>query len=244
MAKLPSGLILLFLIFLTPSYSFAEDGSQDKPPIEFSGNITFTTDYHDRGITQTDEKPAGQAGIEGSYKNNFYVGIWSSNIDFAVDDQADFEVDYYGGYRKNFGPYSADLTIYYYSYPGAKDALDYDYFEFAFSLGKKFELFDLTGSVYYSPDNFGSSGDALYFEVALEVPLLESGFDLFSHFGRQYVDDNSRYGFPDYNDWSVGLAYKLWDFYLNLAYIDTNLSNEECADGCDARAVFAISRGF
>jgi len=50
--------------------------------------------------------------------------------------------------------------------------------------------------------------------------------------------------FQDYNKWSIDSAYSLWDLALTLTYIDTHLSDGECADGCDAKAIFAISWDF
>jgi uncharacterized protein (TIGR02001 family) len=241
MPTLFSPIIFIFIFFLPPSYSFAQNEVNDKTPFEFSSNITLATDYHFRGTTQTDQRPAVQVEVEGVYKNNFYAGIWTSNVDLADGDNVDFEVDYYVGYRKELGQYSADVSLAYYSYPGALESLNYEYFESFFILKRNSQYFNLEGTVAYAPDSFGSSGDAYYLMAALEVPLLESGFTLLSHFGRQYADDETLFGFPDYNDWSIGLEKNIWGFALNLSYIDTNLTDSECSNGCDARAVFSIS---
>ena len=54
-----------------------------------------------------------------------------------------------------------------------------------------------------------------------------------------------RFGVPDYYDWSVGLGYNLEGFDLSVQYIDTDLDEpSECADGCDQRVIFGISRSF
>lgn len=41
---------------------------------EVSGSITLTSDYLFRGVTQTDEQPALQGGVEWAHDSGFYVG--------------------------------------------------------------------------------------------------------------------------------------------------------------------------
>ena len=49
---------------------------------EFSGNVTLTSDYVFRGITQTDGAPMVQGGFD--YANDaFYAGVRASGVDFG-----------------------------------------------------------------------------------------------------------------------------------------------------------------
>ena len=101
----------------------------------------------------------------------------------------------------------------------------------------------MTGTVDYSPNNFADSGDAFYYTLGVAVPLsYEVTAD--AHFGRQYIDDEAAFGLPDRNYWGAGLAYNLEGFDLRLYYTDTDLNKMQCTDGCDARGVFSVSRGF
>ena len=76
-------LLLLMTIISLPSYS------------EVSANVSFTSDYIWRGMTQSDG-PAIQGGFDYASEGGFYAGIWGSNVNF--NDGAGSELDYYFGY--------------------------------------------------------------------------------------------------------------------------------------------------
>jgi uncharacterized protein (TIGR02001 family) len=66
---------------------------------QFSGNVSLTSDYRYRGISQTRLKPALQGGLDYALPNGLYVGTWLSSIKW-IDDfggGADIEWDIYGG---------------------------------------------------------------------------------------------------------------------------------------------------
>jgi uncharacterized protein (TIGR02001 family) len=49
-----------------------------------SGSAAFLTQYVDRGITNSAERPAVQAEFDLYYKEIYYAGIWASNVDFGA----------------------------------------------------------------------------------------------------------------------------------------------------------------
>lgn len=203
------------------------------------GNVGLMTDYVYRGVSQTDEGPAIQGGFDVSHISGFYAGIWGSNVDFNDGDEATVEVDYFAGYSGELSGVNYDLGALYYTYPGADDDLDYDYWEFAAAVGYDFDVFALSGTINYSPEFFGDTGDAFYYSAAVDVPL-PYDLSLSSHIGHQTVDEGE-----DYTDWAVGLGYSLAGFDLALTYTDTDLDEpDECADGCSARIVASVSRSF
>lgn len=205
----------------------------------FSGNAGLVTDYVFRGISQSDEGVALQGGFDVGHSSGLYAGVWGSSVDFNDDDEASVETDFYAGYSGEFNGFNYDLGGIYYAYPGADSDLDYDFFEVAAALGYDFDVAALSGSVNYSPNFFGDTGDAVYYATALDVPL---PYDLSftAHAGYQTIEDGE-----DYADWSLGLGYSIAGFDLSLAYYETDLDEpDECADGCDARIVAGISRSF
>src|SRR5262249_336746 len=52
--------------------------------ITLSGNAAFLTQYVDRGLTNSAEKPAVQPEFDLTYKEIFYAGIWGSNVNFGT----------------------------------------------------------------------------------------------------------------------------------------------------------------
>lgn len=232
---------LLSITFL-PSNASAEEGYG----LQFSANTALVSDYVFRGVSQSDEKPAFQGGFDVTHESGVYAGIWGSNIDFNESgvDGPSLEIDVYGGYSGSINDISYDVGVIYYHYPGAADSLDYDFVEGSLALGYDFGPFAASASVNYSPDYFGDSGDAQYYALNVDVPLIKD-LSLSAHLGRQEIDDNDAFGFDDYTDWSLGLNYSLEGFDMFVQYIDTDLDEtEDCADGCEERIVFGISRSF
>src|SRR3546814_2555522 len=84
-------------------------------------------------------------------------------------------------------------------------------------------------------------------KTAYEMRISDWSSDVCSSdlLGHQWLSDNAGAGTPDYLDWAVSLTLAvdgIADF--KLAYTDTDIKDSECADICDARAVFSVSRSF
>ncbi|MFZ0257504.1 MAG: TorF family putative porin [Gammaproteobacteria bacterium] len=249
MKALPRSLLVMTLL---PAAAMA----QEKPPYSISANTAITTDYTFRGISQTDESWAIQGGFDGSYSLNavdLYAGVWASNVDFNDGDEAQTEFDIYGGFTGTL-PVIEDMTwnagVIYFAYPGADTERDYDFIEGYVGLDYAFSQVALTPEVgikvSYTPDYFLESGDGIYVDGtgSLSLPYdLGLGF----HYGYQSIDDEAAFGAPSYSDWSVALSKAVLGLDLSIAYVDTDLSKEECFGGtslCDARAVFSVSKSF
>ncbi len=223
----------------------AEETAEASSPYgNFSVTLTGTTDYRDRGVSQSDEKPAIQGSVDWEHDTGLYAGVWASNVDFNDGGEADYELDTYLGYATEWAGFNWDFMANAIFYPGASDALDYDLYEFTAAVGRSFGIVNTKATFIYSPDNSGDSGTALYSKVQADAPILDTGFGLTGSFGHQYIDDKVRFGFGTYNDWSLGTTYTWQDVDFTLQYIDTNLSEAQCPDGCSATAVFSVSHKF
>lgn len=95
----------------------------------FSANVSLTTDYTFRGISQSSNDFAVQGGIDWA-SDLFYVGTWASTVDFNDDlanpitgefisDGSSTEVDFYAGFTPTVGDVSLDFGVIYYLYPNA-----------------------------------------------------------------------------------------------------------------------------
>lgn len=231
-----------------PVHSFADENKIGLDiPGEFSANAALVSDYTFRGITQTDEGPAIQGGVDYNVDLNeeagLYLGVWASNVDFNDSSEASSEFDWYGGITYEISDFSFDLGAIYYSYPNANSNLDYDFVEGAFAVGYDFDVASVAASINWSNENFGDSGKAEYYKLSAEAPL-PKGFTIDAHVGRQNVQDNTAFANPDYTDWSIGLGYTIEGLDIKVQYIDTDIDKADCADGCDAKAIFSISKSF
>lgn len=225
--------------------SAAAEEAKSMVPGTFSANIGMVTEYSFRGIQQSDERPAVQGGFDWSHDSGIYLGIWGSSVDFNDGDQAQAEFDLYGGITHEFGKLTLGAGVIYYAYPGAASNLNYNFVEALVSAGYDFGIASAKAQVNYSPNYFGDSDDAVYYAGDVTVPLpLPADLSLKGHVGYQTIDRNANFGVPDYTDWSIGVGMALAGFDLSLSYVDTDLSKSECADGCDARVIFGVSRSF
>lgn len=221
---------------LLPSRGMAQDGS--SLPGELSANVTITSDYIFRGISQSDEHFAVQGGLDWDSGQGIYLGVWASSVDFNDGDEASVEIDVYGGYGGEIDNFSFDIGFIYYAYPGASDALDYNFWEVGFNLGYDLDVAEVSAGVFYSPDNFGNTGDAVYVTGGISIPLVENlTFD--ANVGHYTV--KPAFG-DDYWTWNIGLSYAFEWFDVEVRYHDVD--EKFCGAFCDARAVFSISRSF
>lgn len=213
---------------------------------EVSGNVALATDYAFRGISQSDEHPAIQGGLDFAHDSGLFLGTWASNVDFDDGDEASMELDVYGG----FGGALANgvewnVSAIYYAYPGADSGLNYDYWEFGPAVSVPVGPVTLSATLLWSPEFFADSGDALYSQVGAELPMGQ--FALGATYGYQDIDDNAAFGTPDYGNWSVYASTEIGGVGLSLTYHDTDLDSGECFGGtdlCDARAIFSISKAL
>ncbi len=218
----------------------AEEGDS---PHSFSGNATFTNDYVFRGVTQSMEDPAVQAGLDYGHESGVYVGVWGSSINFGGTEES-AEIDFYAGYGGEIGAISYDVSGIYYAYPGVPGSDNFDFVDVVLALGYEADMFSVGASVNYSPDYFGSSDDAFYLSGDVSVPVGDI-FAVDLHIAHQSIKDNAAFGLPDYTDWSAGVSASIIGFDLSLAYLDTDIKDDEGAEGlADGRVVFAIGRTF
>jgi uncharacterized protein (TIGR02001 family) len=202
---------------------------------EFSGNVAFTTDYVFRGVSQTDESAAIQGGLDYTHDTGLHAGVWGSSIDFDSVDTGSMELDVYAGFANEYNGFTYDVGAIYYAYPGSDGDLNYDFWEAYFAVGYDFDVLALNAGVYYSPEFFGDTGDAVYTMAGVTVPLVEQ-FELGAHIGHQSIDDGE-----DYTDWSFAVNKNWMDFDFSVAYTDTDLDNNDLAD---ERIVFSVSKSF
>ena len=215
-------------------------------PGTFSANVALTSEYLFRGISQTDDAPALQGGFDYELPAgpvNLYLGVWGSNVDFneaAGVDGATVEIDVYGGVNGSIGDtgLSWDVGFIYYAYPGADSSLDYDFWEAAGSLSYDFKVASVTGSVNWSPDNFGGTDDAVYTKLGVDVPVPGvENLTLSAYIANQAFDQGD-----DYVEWNFSVGYSVLGFDLSVAYSDVDI--DPATDGSEEAVIFTVSRSF
>lgn len=209
----------------------------------------IATDYLFRGISQTRNRPAVQGTIDLQHDSGVYIGAFASNVTFPGSN-ARQELDLAAGYRFAAGDATFDLGAIYYTYPGydaAPGSYEYNYLELLAKGSYTMAPLKLVGTAAYSPNFYFESGSAFYLEGGADVSL-PAEFTLSGRLGYQWIERNSRYGAPDYANWSVAASREIVaGITLTVGYYDTSLSKAECFGGtklCDARAMVTLSKIF
>jgi uncharacterized protein (TIGR02001 family) len=214
-------------------------------PGTFTANVALTSDYVFRGVSQSDNRAAVQGGFDWDTGAGLHFGTWASSINFKDGGEGQTEIDLYGGYGGKIGDKTTyDIGFIYYWYPGAASALNYDLWEVYGKVGYDFGPAAVNFGVNYSPDNFGGTGDAVYLQSGLTVPVTDK---LAFSVGLNYYMLEAP--IKNYVDWNVGAKLNVnnW-FNVDLRYYDTDISSG-CVNSigrrtCDARVVVTLSRSF
>lgn len=215
--------------------------------VEVSGNIALTSDYRFRGISQSDEDIAVQGGFDVGFESGFYIGTWGSSVDFDDDGSlGSLELDYYAGWAGNIGDtdFGIDVAYFYYDYPGDDGDSEGDYQEFYIGTSWK----DLSLGLTYSDDYYAGTDEFWYIGADYSFGLMEAlTVDL--HLGYNMLEENGGFLSSDedvYFDYSVGVTYSWSGVDFSLAWVGTDLDEEDVFDTgwADDTAVFTIAKSL
>jgi uncharacterized protein (TIGR02001 family) len=229
--------------------------ADEAPVSSWVGNAGVVSDYLFRGISQTNRKPAVQAGLEFDHASGWYLGGWGSNVSWLSDASSSaapisssVEFDGYGGYRGNLvGGWSYDAGVYRYQYPGSYPA--------GFTLPNTTELYAALAwrgvSLKYSwalTDLFGyaASKHSDYLDLSWNREFAP-GWLLNAHVGRQRVQNTS---IASYTDWKLGVTRNFrggWS--AALGWYDTNARRSTYTNAAGhylgrATAVLTLAKSF
>jgi len=120
--------LLALALALSAAPVFADDApaapAADAPAADpLSFNLSVTSDYRYRGISQTRLKPALQGGADYAADSGWYVGTWLSTIQWIKDAGGDSSVewDLYGGYKTEIAKgLTLDMGVLQYEYVNNK----------------------------------------------------------------------------------------------------------------------------
>ena len=221
---------------------------------QVTGNLGLTSDYRFRGVSQTQNAPAVQGGIDYNHKSGFYVGNWNSSVSSQMySNGSGVESDLYAGFKKDiYKGLTLDVGSYNYFYPRATNntSTNFDTNELFVGLGYG------PVSVKYSQslsNYFGTanSKNSQYFQADLVQPLtyISKNLSLLAHAGRTEVNNNSNL---DYTDYNVGLGYNLvgWDLAAKYYTNSGTTSSFQTANTINGQrlykdaAVFSVSKSF
>ncbi|CBL44410.1 conserved hypothetical protein [gamma proteobacterium HdN1] len=212
---------------------------------EFSTTVGVVSDYLSNGISQSKKHPTLQASLDYEHER-FSAEIWTSDVDFEVDDngrEADSEVDYYIGYNLPLSDnFSLDFTAAWYQYPGVDSSVQADYGDISVGL-TAWENSEI--KVSYSDNYWGGSGKSWTYHVAQQWPLSDS-LALNAQVNMLHNQTSDYwYGDKQYVHYQIGVQKTLREFDLELAWSDTDVQSKDDPEKT-AKGVFwvSVSRTF
>ena len=230
----------------------------------YSFNIGAASQYVFRGVSQSDNDPAIQGGVDVSW-GILYAGIWASSVDFSDAPPANAEVDWYGGIKPTWesplGKVNLDFGVIYYTYPGANPSVvpglgDPNFVELkaGYSWSALHPSLVTGTTVYWSPDYVFETGSVWTIEtlaawtlpkVSIFTPVVNGvlGWQKGDAKNGYFVNVNGTD--DEYYYWNAGLNIAVENISFDFRYWDTNINSDAggliCGRDnlCDERFVFS-----
>jgi uncharacterized protein (TIGR02001 family) len=224
-----------------------------------TSTVAVTNDYLFRGISQTRNNWAVQGTFDIAHESGVYVGAFITNAKFLAVPFNDTrrELDVLAGYRFTVADINFDVGYVGYLYPGQSkpDGTQLnEYHEVVLKANYTIDAVKLSGAVAYSPNFFGRSGAGWYLEGGLDITL-PFEFTAFGRLGYQWIQNNPRFGTPDYLWYGVGIQREIFGGIIAaVGYYGTDIEKRRCvpvpdrATGgqriCEGRVLFTLSKTF
>lgn len=216
--------LIVFALF--PSLARADDWGS------LAGSIALASDYRFRGVSQSDLGPVPQAEFDWNAPDDWTASIWGSRVDWRDHQHTSIELDPSIDKHFTLGDTGLDVQAIYHAFPDhdpPRGGIRYSAFEAIATASHSWDALTLTGTIAWSPDNVAETGNS--WDVGgsgayvLSDWLTASG-DIGVQWMRRW--DGQHLGYP-YTYWDAGITAKYDNYSLDLRYVGTNLSGEDCA---------------
>lgn len=207
---------------------------------DLSGSVAVTSDYIFDGISQTDNSPALQIGVDYGTESGFYFGAWASNVDFG--GEISLETDLYAGFTFGNDVLSWDLGVVQYIYtdnfsspPSGEDS---DYNELYVGM----TLVDNLTLKYWYADDYASSGvNGQRIKATYEVAINDTWSVPLEY---TYTEIDSE----DFNHVRVGIAANFEPLTVDVSYhytdIDVGVGEDPDLVAADGLIVATVTFSF
>lgn len=232
---------LVFFGLLTsfnPSYAEEENTQlteEKDAPVPISGNAAITSNYVFRGVSQTKNLGAAQAGLTYEFPIGLYFSLWGSNVQFE-DSNANTEVDTVVGWRGDVFKelFHYDISAQRYNYIGQSD---YTYNEL---LGLfSYSIFIL--NLGFSQDEYATHKTGTYINIGINYDIPAAYFFKIENVSVLATIGHSslpRDAGNSYNDYLVGLT-KAFNDTFSASLMWTTTDGRQHDSPYDSTHIFA-----
>ena len=179
-------------------------------------NLGATSDYRFRGISQTQNAPALQGGIDYADKSGVYIGNWNSSVSSQLyTNGSGLESDLYAGYKKEVKGVTLDVGSYNYFYPRASvGSTNYNTKEVYVGAAKGPVSVKVSQSLgdYFATSN---SKGTRYYQADVTYPIAGTKVSVLAHAGKTDIANNTTL---DYTDYNFGVGYNIAGFDVTAKY--------------------------
>jgi uncharacterized protein (TIGR02001 family) len=239
-------------LFATAAFAADTPANPEDAGNPISANVSVTSDYRYRGISQSNLLPAIQGGFDYAHESGFYIGNWNSSISWISDSytstgslsaanpgnksvSAPIEMDFYAGFKKDLiaEGFASDFGVLQYYYPtsglpsGAVNPNTTELYA-----AQNFTAGPVTGFLKFSyavTNTFGNgnSTGSYYPDLTVNYDTGVWGLALNAHVGYQYIAGSvngvSNSSLYSYTDWKAGVTKDFGGgLSLSAAYIGTD----------------------
>lgn len=210
---------------------------------ELHGYLTLTSDYVFRGVSQSNEDPTIQAGLDFLHSGGVFAGLFAARTDIPENsfgsNPGEIEFDAYLGFGRAAGRHwSWDIAALHYDFPDAS-GFDYSYNELVANLHFR-DILRLGATV--SNDAAASGAHGWTAEIGLRHALGER-FQLSGTVGHY---DFERAGWEDYRYWDLGVSATVGPVTFDMRFFDTSGETQPLVSPrlTRGRVVGSVSAGF
>ena len=188
---------------------------------DLSGNLTVSSDYRYRGVSQTNVGPEVSGNLDITDKSGLYAGTFFSNVSSQYyENGAAYEQDFYAGYKHVVKGVTLDVGSYTDTYYHAKNGTT-SYTTSEAYLAATYGPLTVKGSHSFT-NYFGipNTKGTHYLTTDLAQPVGKA--TLIAHFGHTFTAHHNNY---DYSDINFGASYNLPKGFVvtGLYYLNTDM---------------------
>ena len=203
-------------------------------------SVNLASDYRYQGVSSSDGNPVTQASIYWWRPDNFYAGVFLSEVDFDDPGHTSYEVDLYGGRHFDLNGKKTRVTLegMFTAFPDEHVyGPTYNFVQAKLAARHTEDRLTLGAVASYVPEaSYGSGvawraeGEAAY---ALTPNLAVKG-----GVGRRWIERGY-----DRTYWNLGAVTTWKTLALDVRYVDTDLSRAECGgrDWCAPAVVGTLT---
>lgn len=185
--------------------------------------IICTSNYRYNGLSNTNNEPAIQASLYLWRPDGLYAGVWVSSVDYSFPGSPTWEVDAYGGYKKQVGKTEISLEAMGSFFPDQPVlGPTFNFYQTKTGFQHTEGALTIGGAVSWSPEGSFGGGDTTT-PVGTMTWQATSWLAIGGTWGTVISQEKQ-----DRKFWDVGATATWKSIALNLRYADTDLERHQC----------------